>query len=157
MIISPRHFPTRDLAGVKVPHTALEYARQHSTPRLYNHVVRSWLYGVIISSRVPLLQHVDKELHAVSAILHDLGLDNSGELVSPDKRFEVDGAKAARTFLKLKALNLKGYKQQLVWDAIALHTIPSIYVYKEVEVAVTGISISADFSGPNNTTALGIT
>ncbi len=158
---APR-LPTRILAGVTVPDTplirdALEYAHQQNTPRTYNHVVHSWLYGVIISSKIPAFQHVDKELLAVSAILHDLGWDPAGELVSPDKRFEVDGANAAREFIRSKAPRWDRRRQQLVWDSIALHTTPSIATNKEVEVAVTSIGIGADFSGPNNVTAPGIT
>ena len=154
--------PTRILAGVTVPDTALvkdalDFARQHNTQRTYSHVLRSWLFGIIISSRVPSLANVDKEIHAVSAILHDLGWDPTGTLVSPDKRFEVDGANAAREFLKSKAPTWNKHKQQLVWDAIALHATPSFAANKEVEVAVTSIGIGADFSGPNNITAPGIT
>ena len=153
---------SRVLAGVTVPDTplvqeALDYAQQHAISGIYNHIVRSWLFGVIISSHVPTFQNVDKELHAVSTILHDLGWDPTGELVTPDKRFEVDGANAAREFLRFKAPSWDHRKRQLVWDSIALHTTPSIAGNKEVEVAVTSMGIDADFSGPNNVTAPGLT
>jgi len=92
--------------------------------------MRSWLYGVIISSRVPAFQNVDKEVHAVSTILHDLGWDPSGALITPDKRFDVDGANAAREFLRSKAPS---------WDSIALHSTPSFAAHKQVEVALTSI------------------
>ena len=40
----------RTVAGVVVPDTllvtrAIEYARQHSEPYLFNHVMRSWLFA----------------------------------------------------------------------------------------------------------------
>ena len=40
---------TRLVAGVSVPDTplisrAIEYAREHSEPYLFNHVMRSWLF-----------------------------------------------------------------------------------------------------------------
>lgn len=159
--VSP-HLPTRVLAGVTVPDTpliqdALDYARQHTTPGIFNHVVRSWLYGVIISSRVPAFQSMDKEVHAIAAILHDLGWDPKGALITPDKRFEVDGANAAREFLRSKAPSWDHHKQQLVWDSIALHSTPSFAAYKEVEVAAASIGIIADFSGPNDVSAPGLT
>ena len=164
LALSPRlsALPNRVLAGVTVPdtpliHEALDYAQQHATPGTYNHVVRSWLFGVIISSHIPGLQDYDKEIHAVSTILHDLGWDPTGVLVTPDKRFEVDGANAAREFLRSKASSWDHHKQQLVWDSIALHSTPSFAANKEVEVAVTSIGVVADFSGPNNTTAPGLT
>jgi len=127
--------PNRVLVGVTVPDTpliqdALDYTRQHTTPGIFNHVMRSWLYGVIISSRVPAFQNVDKEVHAVSTILHDLGWDPSGALITPDKRFDVDGANAAREFLRSKAPS---------WDSIALHSTPSFAAHKQVEVALTSI------------------
>ena len=45
---------TRLLAGVSVPDTplisrAIEYAREHSEPYLFNHVMRSWLFAVILA------------------------------------------------------------------------------------------------------------
>ena len=46
--------PLRVLAGVSVPDTALvhgavEYARQHCDPYLFNHVMRSWLFAVSLA------------------------------------------------------------------------------------------------------------
>src|SRR5438067_13574752 len=68
---------TRLLAGVAVPDTpvisrAIEYARKHSEPYLFNHVMRSWLFAVLLAQ---LNQSVhDAEVLAVTTILHDLGL-----------------------------------------------------------------------------------
>jgi hypothetical protein len=36
-------------------------------------------------------------------LMHDIGWDPIGELVSKDRRFEVDGADAARNFLRKEA------------------------------------------------------
>jgi hypothetical protein len=87
---------TRVLAGVTVLDTplitkALAYARKHLNDTAYNHVVRSWLFGHFIASNTSGFPNRDVELHAISGILHDLGWDNTGKLVSKDKRFEVDG------------------------------------------------------------------
>ncbi|KAI9754397.1 MAG: hypothetical protein M4579_004735 [Chaenotheca gracillima] len=149
------NLPTRVLGGVTVLDTplitkALSYARTHLSDLAYNHSVRSWLFGVVIASKIDSLKDIDKEVHAFSAILHDLGWDFTGELVSPDKRFEVDGANAARDFLKREADGKEWDSQrlQLVWDAIALHTTPSIAVHKQPEVVATNYGISADLSGP---------
>ena len=116
----------------------------------YNHVVRSWLFGFVIAGKIPELKDRDLEVHSISAILHDLGWDTTGELVSKDKRFEVDGANAARDFLKSEAVGDKWdfRRLQLVWDAIALHTTPSIASYKEPEVVATTNGIGSDFGGP---------
>ena len=47
---------------------------------------------------------------------------------TPTERFEVDGANAARNFLKKEASHWDKHRSQLVWDAIALHTTTSIAV-----------------------------
>jgi hypothetical protein len=133
------------LAGIKVPDTALvreaiELARSSSEPYLFNHVMRSWLFGVVLSAGAELSP--DPELLAVSAVLHDLGLtDRYGAA----DRFEVDGANAARAFLKDRGVSPQ--QMQLVWDAIALHTTRSIALHKEPEVVMTHSGIAVDFLG----------
>jgi len=152
--MTAHHLPTRVFAGVKVPDTpvitkALAFARAHSTDYAYNHIQRSWLFGSIISDKIPALKDRDLEVHAVSAILHDVGWDPTGELVSEHKRFEVDGADAARNFLKKEAPDWDKHRVQLIWDSIALHTIGSVVFYKEAEVQACCYGIWADFQGPD--------
>ena len=79
---------------------------------------------------------------AVSAVLHDLGLTDR---YTAEDRFEVDGANAARAFLKDRGISTQ--QIQLVWDAIALHTTPSIAPHKEPEVAMTHSGIAVDVIG----------
>ena len=148
--------PTRLFAGVLVPDTplitaALALSRRHLNDIAYNHSVRAWLFGFIIASKVPSLQDRDLEAHAVAAILHDLGWaeNHAGEIATQDLRFEVDGANAAREFLKRQASNWDSHRLQLVWDAIALHTVTSIAWHKEPEVVATSYGINADFAGPD--------
>lgn len=94
-------------------------------------------------------------VQALSTILHDLGWDNTGELISTDKRFEVDGAIAARDWLLLQQKEGKvadpwdERRVQLLWDAIALHSTPSIAAHKEPVVAMCTTGIAIDFQGPN--------
>ncbi|KAL8661710.1 MAG: hypothetical protein Q9202_005332 [Teloschistes flavicans] len=149
--------PTRVYGGVTVPDTplitsALAYARAHMIDSLYNHVVRSWLFGFAIADKIPDLKDRDREAHSIAAILHDLAWDHTNELVSKDDRFEVDGANAARTFLEKEASDpYDKHRLQLVWDSIALHTIPSIALHKEPEVAATFHGIASDFTGVHGT------
>lgn len=148
--------PIRVIAGIPVPDTplidsAIALARAHLNEIAYNHVLRSFLFGFCIADKLTNLTNRDREVHAVAAILHDLGWDQSGAFISPDKRFEVDGAIAARGFLEQKAPSSEWdeHRMQLVWDAIALHTTPSIAAYKEPEVAACSLGIGADFRGPD--------
>ncbi|KAK5994842.1 hypothetical protein PT974_03228 [Cladobotryum mycophilum] len=155
--------PRRTIAGVEVVDTPIvrdahDYAVKHSSDFTYKHVMRSWLFGAIVIKHNETLRNtVDLEVHAVAALLHDLGWDQTpgSPFVSHDKRFEVDGAIAAREFIRNNEHGKKWDERrvQLVWDAIALHTQPSIYNYKELEVVTTGNGITSDFQGP----ILGIT
>ncbi|KAK5687140.1 hypothetical protein LTS10_001277 [Elasticomyces elasticus] len=99
-------------------------------------------------------------LSQLGAILHDLGWSTTDTFISPDKRFEVDGANAARTFIEKEIVRSGGkdwdkHRGQLLWDAIALHTTPSIAQHKEPEVAATSIGIFADFVMPETMTRKG--
>ena len=83
---------TRSIAGVLVSDTALisravDYARQQSEPYLFNHVMRSWLFAVIIAEQRKVAH--DAEVLAVATLLHDLGL---AKAFSGPLRFEVEGA-----------------------------------------------------------------
>lgn len=133
------------LAGIKVVDTrlvrdAIDLARNSSQPYLFNHVMRSWLFAVVIAEGLKPVP--DPELLAVSTVLHDLGLTNN---YAGKERFEVDGANAARSFLKERGLPAS--QIQVVWDAIALHTTGSIATHKEPEVAITNCGIGADVIG----------
>ncbi len=133
------------LAGIKVPDTslvrdAIELARSSSEPYLFNHVMRSWLFGILLSQGAEPAP--DPELLAISTVLHDLGLT---ERYTGQNRFEVDGANAARAFLKDRGISPQ--QMQVVWDAIALHTTRSIALHKEPEVAMTQSGIAVDFLG----------
>ena len=93
------------LAGLTVPDTALvrdaiELSRNSLEPYLFNHVMRSWLFGVVLS--LGAKPAPDPELLALSVVLHDLGL--SDRYAAAD-RFEVDGANAARAFLKARGIS----------------------------------------------------
>jgi hypothetical protein len=133
------------LAGITVTDTslvrdAIELARSASEPYLFNHVMRSWLFGILLSEGVEPAP--DPELLAVSTVLHDLGLTDRH---TAEERFEVDGANAARAFLKDRGISTP--QIQLVWDAIALHTTRSIALHKEPEVAMTHSGIAVDAIG----------
>jgi hypothetical protein len=136
---------TRLLAGVSVPDTptisrAIEFAREKSEPYLFNHVMRSWLFAVLIAQRKQTAH--DGEVLAVTAILHDLGL---AESFDGPLRFEVEGANAARAFARKEGLDER--RAQLVWDGVALNSTVSIALYKEAEIALATMGIGLDWGG----------
>jgi len=137
--------PTRLLAGVSVPDTALisraiDFARERSEPYLFNHVMRSWLFAELLAQRKQTAY--DGEVLAVTTILHDLGL---AEVLDGPLRFEVEGANAARAFARNEGIDDR--RAQLIWDGVALNSTPSISLYKEAEVALATMGIGLDWGG----------
>src|SRR5216683_2051631 len=115
-------------------------AETESQPWLFNHVVRSWLYGAKLTQHRGLAP--DAELVAVSVLLHDLGLARGG---APDRRFEVLGADLGRAFALSHDMGER--RAEAVWDSIALHTIASIAQHKGPDVACCQIGIACDYGG----------
>jgi hypothetical protein len=139
--------PLRVLGGVAVPDTslvsrAIEYARQHSEPYLFNHVMRSWLFAASLA-RLDDAPH-DAEVLAVATVLHDVGLELATEADGP-LRFEVEGANVARRFAR--ELGIDDRRAQLIWDGVALNSTPSIALHKEPEVAWCSAGTVLDWSG----------
>lgn len=134
---------SRVLGGITVPDTpvitrAMDYARAQSELYLYNHAVRSWLFAV----RLGQLQDIrcDAEVVAVGTLLHDLGLTAGG---TGPRRFEIEGADAAREFAREEGLDER--RVRLVWDSVALNSTPSIGLHKEAEVALCTAGIGVEF------------
>ena len=135
----------RTVAGIVVPDTllvtrAIEYARKHSEPYLFNHVMRSWLFAVRLAQTKDVAH--DGEVLAVATLLHDLGL---AKAFSGPLRFEVEGANVARQFARNEGVDDR--RAQLIWDGVALNSTPSISLYKETEVALCTAGIGLDWGG----------
>jgi hypothetical protein len=151
--------PRRTIAGVSVVDTELvrsaqQYARDHGNDIIYRHIMRSWLFGILLLQHNDTLNaQVDPEVHAVAAILRDVGLDRTpnSPIISHDRRFEIDGAIAARNFIRghPQGRLWEERRVQLVWDAIALHAEPKIAPLKELDVQVVRNGIGLDAGTPS--------
>jgi HD domain len=113
---------------------AYAQAEAESQPWLFNHVMRSWLYGAKLAKHRGLAP--DAELVAVAVLLHDLGLA---------RRFEVLGADIGRAFAL--SHDMGQHRAEAVWDSIALHTTPSIAQHKSTDVACCQNGIACDYGG----------
>lgn len=134
------------VAGIKIPDStiakqATELLLEHGSEFIYNHSLRVFLFSSLNGQRKNMAY--DPELLYVSAVFHDLGL--VPHYSSPNLRFEVDGANAARDFLKSHGLPKESL--QLVWDTIALHTTIGIAEHKEPEVALMYSGVGLDVMG----------
>src|SRR5262245_25990129 len=133
--------PTLAIPDSLMAKEATEILREHSTDLLFNHSVRVYLFA---SEQGRQRQaRFDAELLYVAAAFHDLGLTR--EFSSPDERFEVDGANAARQFLT--AHNVPVEQIETVWAAIALHTTPGIPQHMRPEVALLYSAVGLDVLG----------
>lgn len=139
-------YRTSPVAGVRIPDSAIakqatELLLEHGAEFLYNHSLRVFVFASLNGQRRQLAY--DEELLYVSAVFHDLGL--TPHYSSADKRFEVDGANAARDFLA--GHGLAAPSLQRVWDSIALHTTIGIAEHKEAEVALLYAGVGLDVMG----------
>ncbi|ERF70560.1 hypothetical protein EPUS_07981 [Endocarpon pusillum Z07020] len=156
-------FPSTRLGGVSLPSTPLvkaaySYIHLHTSPAISNHTIRSAFFSLILREKLTQFSAVDPETVVVATLLHDLGWSFTSELVSQEKRFEVDGANVARDFVRTHFRSQTQNSDKEKWDeehldrlwyAIALHTTPSLALHAPALTALTELAISADFSGPN--------
>src|SRR4051794_24621351 len=134
------------IAGVRIPDSRLAreaagLLREYGTPLLFAHSLRVYLFGAIRGRHRKLT--VDHELLYIGAVFHDLGL--TPKYRSPDHRFEVDSANAARDFLRDNGIDEAA--AGVVWDAIALHTTPEVPWHKRPEIALVTGGVEADVLG----------
>src|SRR5262249_46424585 len=120
---------------------ATDILREHSTDLLFNHSIRVYLFAAEQGRQKSL--RFDPELLYVAAAFHDLGLIKA--FSSPDERFEVDGANAARQFLA--AHDIPEDQVRTVWAAIALHTTPGIPRHMGPEIALLNSGVLLDVLG----------
>jgi hypothetical protein len=134
------------IAGIAIPDSALareatEHVRDVSTPLLFDHSLRVFLWASLQGETLRL--EYDPELLYVGSMFHDTGLLETHR--SEHARFEIDGANAARAFLERHGLP----EEQLmtVWDSIALHTTRQIPDYKQPEVRLVTLGVQYDVVG----------
>lgn len=134
------------VAGVRlidsdIAQRAAELTRSVSPPYLFNHAVRTFLFGSLIGKSTG--RKVDQEILYLACILHDLGLT---EQFSGDLPFEIQGAEAAKHFLLQHGY--ANVNSGIVWDAIAMHA-SMLGQFKQPEIALVGEGAGADVLGPD--------
>ena len=134
------------IAGVQIPDSriandAAELIRETTTPLIYHHSRRVFLFGSLQSRKRGI--QPDAELLYIAALFHDTGL------VPPyrgtTQRFELDSADAARSFLTTNGFSEA--EADVVWTAIALHTTPEIPYKMRPVIAATTAGVETDVLG----------
>jgi hypothetical protein len=132
--------------GIKVPNSKLareitELVRDTESQLLFHHSSRVFYWGVLTGARRGLT--FDAELLYAGAMFHDMGLTHRHS--SSDERFEVDGANAARDFLRGHGISQQDI--DTVWSAIALHTTPGIPQHMHPVIALVTAGVEMDVLG----------
>ncbi|HWY68139.1 MAG TPA: HD domain-containing protein [Terriglobales bacterium] len=134
------------ISGVMIPDSKLareatELVHDTESTLLFNHSTRVYYFASLAGKRRRL--KFDPELLYVAAMFHDMGL--TPRYSSESDRFEVDGANAARGFLRQR--NISQPEIDTVWTAIALHTTPGIPQYMHPVVALLTNGVEMDVLG----------
>jgi hypothetical protein len=132
--------------GIAIPDSAMarqitELVRDTESELLFNHSARVYCWGALQGKKRGL--SFDPELLYAGAMFHDMGL--VAPYSSPTERFEVDGANAARAFLRSQGVSEAGI--DLVWTGIALHTTPGIPVHMHPVVSLVTAGVEMDVLG----------
>jgi HD superfamily phosphodiesterase len=134
------------VGGVAIPDSKLareitEVVRDTASPMLFHHSSRVYCFGALAGQHRGL--KFDSELLYAGAMFHDMGL--TPQHSSLNERFEVDGANAARNFLRGHAISEADI--DTVWTAIALHTTPGIPPHMHPVVALVTAGVEMDVLG----------
>ncbi|WP_424683139.1 HD domain-containing protein [Frateuria sp. YIM B11624] len=137
---------TGDILGIPVPDSAIareatELVRDSESELLFLHSMRVYAWGALAGRRRKLA--FDPELLYVGSMFHDLGL--AVRFRESTLRFEVDGANAARDFLRGHGIAERDIEK--VWSAIAFHTTPGIPQFMHPEAALLHVATGMDVAG----------
>src|SRR5262249_30200334 len=135
----------KDVGGVAIPDTAIARAAAATAKaacpeHLYNHCIRTYLFGALVARREKI--DFDPEIIFVAAAMHDLGLIE--RYSTPRQPFEMDGADAAKAFLDQHGV--KGPRAEIAWNAIAMHTSP-LSAHQAAQVQLVGGGAGVDVYG----------
>jgi hypothetical protein len=135
-----------DIFDVRIPDSTLareltQLIRDTESALLFSHSTRVYFWGALIGKSKGL--PFDPELLYAASMFHDIGLTSKYQ--HSQLRFEVDGANAARDFLR--SHGLCGTDLEKVWNAIALHTTPGIPEHMDAEIALLQAGAGMDVAG----------
>src|ERR1700722_14062514 len=130
------------LADTTVAQAALQLARSTESPSVFNHSVRSYLFGELLAAHEGMRPGADYDSEALflGCVLHDLGVGTA----APGKaRFEVEGADLAAALLTEQGCDRAVVDG--VWEAIALHTSGGIAERRGALCHLVRSGVGADF------------
>jgi hypothetical protein len=135
-----------EISGARIPDSqfareATQFIQDTESEFLFQHSTRVYFWGALAGKRRGLI--FDPELFYTAAMFHDVGL--TAGFRESRLRFEVDGANAARDFLRSHGISEVDIER--VWLAIALHTTPGISGHLHPIAALTAEGVMMDLVG----------
>jgi HD domain len=132
-----------DICGVTIPDSKIarevtQLLRDTQDDLLFFHSTRVYFWAALTGKRRHLA--FDPELLYTAAMFHDIGLTPA--YATSQLRFEVDGANAAREFLRGHGISETDIHK--VWEAVALHTTPGIPEHMDPEIALVQAGAGMD-------------
>jgi hypothetical protein len=134
--------PVPDLIDTTIAQAAIRLAQSTESPSVFNHSVRSYLFGELLAAREGVRPGADYDSEALflGCVLHDLG---AGSAAPGKERFEVEGADLAAALLTEHGCERAVV--DAVWEAIALHTASGIAERRGALCYLVRRGVGADF------------
>jgi hypothetical protein len=137
-----------EVAGIAIPQSRIavrtaKFAQQVCPNYLFNHCMRTFLFGALALQKQSLSYNAD--LAFMAAALHDLGLLPA--FASESQSFEVDGATAAEKFAR--ECGLSAADGNIVWHGVALHDGRFAITRRAgAEAMLVALGAGSDVDGP---------
>ena len=138
----------REVAGIRLPHTsraraAAAYARASCPAFLFNHCMRTYLFGALAQRRQGRAFAAEDAF--IASALHDLGLLPAFE--SPHGAFETDGADAAERWAQARGVTSAAAER--IWHAVQMHDGPWALTRRQgPEAMLVALGAGTDVDGP---------
>jgi hypothetical protein len=144
--LAPDRRPAIDPATIRSPDSAAarraeEHCRDVSSPALFNHCVRAWLWARILAVQDGL--RPDDELLYVACLLHDLGLTPRYAAGAPC--FAIRGARAAAA--AVDGLGWSPARSDALAEAITLHLNVRVGREHGIEAHLLNAGTALDVTG----------
>jgi hypothetical protein len=139
----------REVAGIAIPRSsvalrAAAFAQQGQPDFLFNHCLRTFVFGALYAAKRGLA--VDADAAFTAAALHDLGLLPA--FASEHGSFEIDGANAAERFGK--SLGLSERSADVIWHSVEMHDGKWALTSRQgPEAMLVAAGAAADVDGPD--------
>ncbi len=138
-----------EVGGVVIPRSgvavrAAQFARKSCPDFLFNHCMRTFLFGALALRRQKLSYNAEDAF--IAAALHDLGLLPA--FASKTQSFEVDGADAADKFVR--GAGFGNADADVVWRSVALHDVRFAITRRAgPEAMLVALGAGSDVDGPD--------